>query len=750
MFKKANIKEGLTLESPDMDFIPYACHYSPQLMLTKNGELMGVLKITGFMKEQVGATHQDVREVLREAIEKYIPDSSYALWVHTIRRKRNVSLSSASYNSYSQKVNTAWEKKHQWKQAYVNEIYLSVIKDSASLKVKNIKDVIRSLSFSQLTKWHSGYLTTSAKELESVIGNIKKELEVFGVKRLGLINYKNNYYSELLQFFSKILNLADTPVPLEPVNVSQKLASYKIAFGFNVMEVVSAVGKRFASLFTLKEYHELNLEMLDKFLQIPQEFIITQTLDFIHSERALEHFRKQARVLEASRDETFYEVSGLKNIIESAKTKRNAFGESQMTIMLLHSDVQALESDIDYAYKTLSELGINATRRDLRMEECYWANLPANFAYATRRKPLNTNRFAGLISLSTDSAGNKDGNKWGEAVTIFKTAARTPYFFNFHQGETGHTAIMGPKNSGKEKLLHFLLAESMKFDPHIYYIGKSSKMRSFIEALGGKYTQLSAENGGETPFSLKPSPQALLFFYQWLVRLMGKHEAQLEAKEKKILQQAAKFLLKLPPKERSVARLLPALEKSGLKNIHSIFAAWVKDETRAKWIQKSTIDLTKERVHGIDISQVADDLTLLAPTLSSILFKIEIELTGQPSIIVFEEAWETLNNPVFMPKLSEMIERFGRKNAIFVFSTENVDNVNKNPIPQTVVSKIVTKIFTPNRDADKYSKSYKDAWALNDSEFNKLLEMQGGLQQCMLKIENQAVVLNTDFSGIDL
>ena len=35
--------------------------------------------------------------------------------------------------------------------------------------------------------------------------------------------------------------------------------------------------KNFAAMFSIKEYREVSIASLDKFLQIPQEFIITQS-----------------------------------------------------------------------------------------------------------------------------------------------------------------------------------------------------------------------------------------------------------------------------------------------------------------------------------------------------------------------------------------------------------------------------------------------------------------------------------------
>ncbi len=47
---KKNLVSEIKLEAPVPDYIPYACHYNADTILTKNGELIQIIKITGFIK----------------------------------------------------------------------------------------------------------------------------------------------------------------------------------------------------------------------------------------------------------------------------------------------------------------------------------------------------------------------------------------------------------------------------------------------------------------------------------------------------------------------------------------------------------------------------------------------------------------------------------------------------------------------------------------------------------------------------
>ena len=73
---------------PDPDILPFVCHYDPNTILTKNGELMRVIRIVGFNHEAVSSELVNLRETVRDALSKYIKTNEFALWIHTIRRKK--------------------------------------------------------------------------------------------------------------------------------------------------------------------------------------------------------------------------------------------------------------------------------------------------------------------------------------------------------------------------------------------------------------------------------------------------------------------------------------------------------------------------------------------------------------------------------------------------------------------------------------------------------------------------------------
>ena len=72
----------ITAKKPDEDFIPYVCHYDENTILTKNGELLQVIKITGFSDQAISADIISLRDALRDAIYDNVNDSKFSFWFH--------------------------------------------------------------------------------------------------------------------------------------------------------------------------------------------------------------------------------------------------------------------------------------------------------------------------------------------------------------------------------------------------------------------------------------------------------------------------------------------------------------------------------------------------------------------------------------------------------------------------------------------------------------------------------------------
>jgi DNA helicase HerA-like ATPase len=81
-------------------------------------------------------------------------------------------------------------------------------------------------------------------------------------------------------------------------------------------------------------------------------------------------------------------------------------------------------------------------------------------------------------------------------VATLRTTAGSPFYFNFHVGDLGHTFICGPSGSGKTVVQNFMLAQLERFDAQQMFIDKDRGAEIFLRGSDGS-SDFATFGGGE-------------------------------------------------------------------------------------------------------------------------------------------------------------------------------------------------------------------------------------------------------------
>lgn len=750
--KKKNILDNsVRMEIPVPDFVPYACHSDPHTILTKNGELLQIIKITGFSYETVGSQTLSLREVLRNAVIENVKNTNFALWFHTVRRRSDLDPGGDYPENFASFLNRAWCTKNNWSDQYVNEVYITLIYDGQSTKFLSPSGIFSSIYFPKRKKSHNEYLDKAAQLLNDLTDNMLVSLEHFGAKKLGIAKDDGTYYSEPIRFINKIMSLEDMPMPMPVTDISKYLVTHKVAFGNNAFEVTGNTGKHFGTIFSIKEYHELSDKLLDTLLQLPLRFLITQSVDFINSKTAKAEYEKQKIILDASGDEYLKKITGIDKIIENTSDSDTDFGEHQITIMLIADTLDQINQDVELLVFYLNRLGIVAVREDLFMEQCFWSQLPANFQFLSRQSYINTSITGGYASLNNFPAGKKIGNHWGPAVTVFRTVNDTPYFFNFHIENNGHTMIIGPYGTGKTVLLNFLLAEARKYNNNLYFFDQMRASKTFIKAIGGHYLVVKKDNLVErrlNPFIL-PIETHIVFLVQWVQYLLKEGEIDTFVGDVNVIQDTIEQLYRKYPeaKDRSLTELHDIFKSNHDSEYVERLNKWLGDGQYAGHFDGHDDYLEQMMpVIGFGMSYILEDKDLLLPILSYLLYRIEISLDGTPTIIVLDEAWKLIDNEYFSEVLEPWLDMLMSKNAFIIFATESVESATSSALTAKLIKSVATQIYLPN---PKATESYIENFGLSNDEFKMLHDMKNEKREFLLKKKNEAIVAKLDLSSME-
>lgn len=728
----------------ESDFVPYACLSDPYSILTKNGEIIQIIKVAGldYAHRQQST---DLRTAIRDTVYKHIPDTSYAIWLHTMRRKHNLIEKTFFPDGFSARVDEAWSTSQSWDHSFTNELYITIVKAGQDANLFNLNSLAKSLWPPQDAKLRNAYLDEAGRDLDMTVQSILDSLKDFGARRLQIVERKGLYYSEQLEFLEKLINLEERPMPVPTQDLSHYLTSGDITFGFNAMEVRTAEGKRrFATILTIKEYKESSLAGLDQFLEIPCEVIISQCFDFVGAADAKEAYEKQQRYLKLSGDKELSSWAEIDRLTEHKENPARAFGEQQCSIFLIAPSMKQLEANLKLVRKSLARLGIICVREDLKFEEMYWAQLPGNFPFIARKQSTNTAHLGGFSNLQRVPMGNTKGSIWGPTVTVMPSLQGTPYFFNFHVGNAGHTAIVGRQRKGRTTLAHFLLAQSRKLQTRIWYIDARGRAASFMQSLGGTYGPIGTIKAPISPLKLPDDPANREFLSLWLGSLFNPRTLSANATFTGFLKQVVDVLYTLPEAQRNFTQLqqiLAANDPVMAKELTPFIGGGAKGDL---------FDLPSDSfrpgpIAGWNISHTMDDVTKRVPLASYLLHHMTMLLDGTPTIIVLDEGFLLMDNAIFGKQAMPWLDYLTRKNAMLLIMTGKPEESANLTYTPAIMQKMVSQFYLPDHDPIP---QFMNRFGLSNQEYHYLPQLSPIERQVLLKRNDGAHVLSCRLDGL--
>ncbi len=723
----------------ESDFVPYACLFNPNTIATKDGELLQTIKITGLGFE--ATTGKGLRQAIRQAIRQALPDASYGIWLHTLRRQQSLVARAHFPDAFSGQLDEAWNATQPHSASFVNELYITIVKAGKPVHLRDFSSFLRNLIPSRAREAYTAELEQMNEDLSHVTREMLSVLALFGARLLTVVERDGICYSEQLEFLEKLINLENRPMEVREIDLSQQLTSGEITFGYNAMEVRTHEGhRRFAAILTLKEYKESTLAGIDKFLEIPCEIIVSQCFGFSDADTAREAYARQADLLAMSGDTELAKWME----IDSMQQDDASYGQQQTTLFLIAPSVKQLEANVKLVQRAMSRLGMVIIREDLRFEECYWAQLPANFTFVARKNPVNIKHLAGFANLQSAPMGVATGSPWGPPVTLLSTVQDTPYFFNFHRGAGAHTILLGKRGTGRTSFTHFLMAQARKLPLRIWYLDSHGYGQATINAMGGTYVRPASPALKFNPFHLPASAENREFLALWLSTLIDPHGLKLNRSTLTFFQMLVDQVLALPRASRRLSSILPMAREADalLANSLSAFCAGGK---YGELFDMPEDNFQTSNLCAWDISPWMGAAETRIPLTSYLLHCITAALDGKPTLLVMDEGFLQLDTPIFSSRASEWFDYLTAQNTGCFISTASAQSSGSIPFTSALAQKAATIFAFPDADPDP---EYAMGFGFTAQEMATLSYIDGASTTRILqKRGDEAVVLAMDFSS---
>jgi len=747
MFPK--VKEAQRDANP-RKLLPFKGHVSENVVLCDNGELLAVMRLGGRSFQtmdiwEVNDWHNKLNIALRSVGHDRLAVHSYM-----IRRARNEYPGGDFPRGFERDLNAAYRDSLAGKRMYSNELYLAVVQRRSVGHSGKAADRIGALFTKQ--RDDDADLSDRVDDFNGTLRDLGKLLGSAEPRLLTLYERDGLQFSQVLEFLNKVLSGRDRALPLVRGHLSGALFSDRIIFGNEVIELREPGGSRFAGILGVREHAAVTFPgMLNGLLGGDFECVLSQSFGFLSKPAAAEQARKKMAQLVSTDDVAISQTDELAGAQDSLQSNEFVLGEHSLQLMVFGNDVKRLNENLSVARAIMSEGGMVAAREDLALEAAYWSQLPANYNLRPRPALITSRNYAALSPFHTYPIGQAEGNHWGPAICILKTSSRSPYYFNFHVGDIGHTLIIGPTGSGKTVLQNFLLAQSRKLGVRQFFIDKDRGAEIYVRAAGGTY--LSLENGKPTGFAplkaLELTPNNRAFLARWLRELVTVPGDVLTSQDNELLDAALAALAEIPQDERTISALRSMLPVTDLEGIGPRLDRWALGG-ELDWVFDNDEDqlALDTSLAGFDMTDFLDNEAIRPPLMSYLFHRIDTVIDGRPTIVDIDEFWKALGDRAFTTFARDGLKTYRKRNAMMLFGTQSPVDALNSDISSTIVEQCSTKILLPNPAARR--EDYVDGLALTETEFDLIKhELSAESRRFLIKQAHNSVVAELDLGGLD-
>lgn len=741
-------------------FIPYKCHWDSNTILTKKNEMLQVIKIGGFSFETADDEDLDIRKNLRNSMLKTMASGNITLYFHTIRRRKEADTEKFEYdldptvkvpNDFITYLSQEWKRKHSSKKSFFNELYISILYKPDTQGAAVVEYLLKKLKQkSDKSVWEND-MKEMKENIQEMSTRIINTFRDYDARLLGVEEEKNGYYCEILEFLGTLVNCGQSsPMMVPRGTIDKYIPTHRLFFGSRSIEARGTKGRKYAGIVSVLEYGpSTSAGIFDGFLQMPFEFVMTQSFVFSNRTVAINKMQLQQNRMIQAEDKAVSQIMEISQALDMAMSGDIGFGEHHLSVLCIEDDLKELENALSMAAVELSNAGMQPVRERVNMEPSYFGQLPGNIDYIVRRSTINTLNMSGFASMHNYPLGKIKGNHWGDYVTVLDTTSGTPFYFNFHVRDVGHTLIIGPTGAGKTVMMNFLCAQAQKFRPRMFFFDKDRGAEIFLRALGGVYTAIDpGKRCNFNPLLLPDNGGNRTFLLDWFKVLVTSNGETLSAEDIKLLTQAIEGNYRLEPRDRKLSNVVPFLGIDGPGTLASRIAMWHGKGSHAKIFDNDVddVDLQKARVFGFEMAELLKDPISLSPVLLYIFHRINNSLDGSETMIVLDEAWALIDNPVFAPKIKDWLKVLRKLNTFVIFATQSVEDAAKSRISDTLIQQTATQIFLPNLKATDV---YRSAFMLSQREYILIKTTDPSSRYFLVKQGVNAVVAKINLSGMD-
>lgn len=393
------------------------------------------------------------------------------------------------------------------------------------------------------------------------------------------------------------------------------------------------------------------------------------------------------------------------------------FGYLTATITVSDESRQAADDKVRAVERIINGLGFTCIREGVNAVEAWLGGLPGHL-YANVRQPLvSTLNLAHLMPLSSVWAGPTRNDHLDAPPLLYaETSGSTPFRLSTHVGDVGHMLIVGPTGAGKSVLLALLALQFRRYaNSQIVLFDKGNSARAAVLAMGGEHHAL----GGGGSLAFQPlrridEPGERAWAVEWIAGLLAHEKISVTPEIKESLWSALTSLASAPPEERTLTGFCVLVQSNALK---TALSPYTLDGPFGRLLDAAENRLTLADVQCFETEELMHQPGVVLPVLTYLFHRLEERFNGRPTLLILDEAWVFLDNPIFAARIREWLKVLRKKNVSVVFATQSLADIADSSIAPAIIESCPQRLFLPNdRAVEPQARAAYERFGLNDRQ----------------------------------
>lgn len=422
-------------------------------------------------------------------------------------------------------------------------------------------------------------------------------------------------------------------------------------------------------------------------------------------------FAKRKNVLALLRETIFQQESPLVDTDASNKSAdadaalqelgsdQVAFGYVTATVTVLDADANAADEKLRRVERVIQGRGFVTIPETLNAVEAWLSSVPGN-AYANVRQPIvSTLNLAHLMPVSAVWAGpEKNDHLDGPPLIVTRTEGATPFRLVTHIGDVGHTLVAGPTGMGKSVLLATLAMQFRRYlGSRIFAFDMGRSMRATILGLGGGHYDLGADGAiAFQPLARIDREGYRTWAAEWIEGRFRQEGVSIGPDEKVAIWSALVSLAGAPVEQRTLTGLSVLLQSNVLRQA---LAPYVLGGAHGKLLDADSDRLGVGDVQGFEMEELMHSKAAVLAVLGYLFARFDERFDGAPTLLILDEAWLFLDDPVFAARIRQWLKTLRKKNVSVIFATQSLADIKDSTIAPAIIESCASRIFLPNPQA---------------------------------------------------